>query len=189
MPNSNIEQLIGVAELLRPLLDELVFVGGAVTGLLVTDDAAGDPRPTLDVDAIAGITSYLEYAVFGERLRALGFSEDTRAGAPVCRWVHGSLILDVMPVEGNVLGFSNRWYRATLDSATPHKVSGNLTIRIITAPFFVATKLEAFKERGKGDLFASHDLEDIVYLIDGRAGLVDEIRAQPSDLQAYIHAV
>jgi hypothetical protein len=71
-------QLAKVAGLLRPLLDELVFVGGAVTSLLVTDAGVGPPRTTLDVDAIAEITSYAEYAKFGERLRALGFSEDIR---------------------------------------------------------------------------------------------------------------
>ena len=76
MPNSNLEQLIATAALLRPMLGDLVFVGGAVTSLLVTDEGAGAPRPTLDVDAIAEITSYAEYAAFGERLRALGFSED-----------------------------------------------------------------------------------------------------------------
>jgi hypothetical protein len=51
-----------VARLLRPLLGEVVFVGGAVKGLLVTDEAAAGPRTTLDVDAIAEITSYAEYA-------------------------------------------------------------------------------------------------------------------------------
>lgn len=72
--NNNLDQLITAARLLRPLLDELVFIGGAVTGLLLTDEAAGEPRSTLDVDAIAEITTYAEYAVFGDRLRALGFS-------------------------------------------------------------------------------------------------------------------
>jgi len=103
-------QLVAVATLLRPLLDELVFVGGAVTSLLVTDEGAGLPRTTLDVDAIAEITSYAEYTTFSERLRALGFSEDIREGAPLCRWVKKTTILDVMPLDEKVLGFSNRWY-------------------------------------------------------------------------------
>ena len=34
MSSTNLEQLITAAQLLRPLLDELVFIGGAVTGLL-----------------------------------------------------------------------------------------------------------------------------------------------------------
>src|SRR3982751_732465 len=78
--NSNLEQLITAAELLRPVLDELVFVGGVVTGFLITDTAAGSPRATLDVDAVAEIRSYAEYAKFGERLRSLGFMEDTSEG-------------------------------------------------------------------------------------------------------------
>jgi len=65
-------------------LEELVFVGGCVTGLLITDEAAGAPRSTLDVDAIAEITSYAGYTSFGERLRQLGFEPDTREGAPLC---------------------------------------------------------------------------------------------------------
>ncbi|MGC9950358.1 MAG: hypothetical protein ABSF64_28670 [Bryobacteraceae bacterium] len=75
--------MIAAARLLRPLLDEFVFVGGTVTGLLITDEAAADPRPTFDVDVIAEITSYAAYATFGDRLRALGFREDTREGAPL----------------------------------------------------------------------------------------------------------
>src|SRR6266536_3918549 len=86
MANPNLELLKIAARLLRPLLDELVFVGGCTTGLLITDEAAGDVRPTFDVDAIAEITSYAEYTAFSERLRKLGFSEDSSKGAPICRW-------------------------------------------------------------------------------------------------------
>jgi hypothetical protein len=51
--DSNREQLIVAARLLRPLLGELVFVGGSITGLLITDEAAAGPRTTLDVDVLA----------------------------------------------------------------------------------------------------------------------------------------
>ncbi len=53
MANRNLELLIGVARLLRPLLDDLVFVGGCTTALLITDAAAAEVRPTYDVDSIA----------------------------------------------------------------------------------------------------------------------------------------
>jgi hypothetical protein len=130
---------MAAAEALRPLLRELVFVGGSVTGLLITDNAAGDVRGTLDVDAIAEITSYAQYAAFGERLHALGFSEDNREGAPMCRWVHGRTILDVMPLDAAILGFSNRWYKAAMESSETRTLSAGLEIRMITAPFFVGT--------------------------------------------------
>ena len=186
MRNSNFEQLFAAAQLLRPLLSELVFVGGVVTGLLITDEAAGDPRATLDVDAIAAITSYAEYAAFGDRLRVLGFAEDTSEDAPLCRWVHAGTILDVMPLDEEILGFSNRWYPAAMESAAILKLSDDLEVRTITAPYFVATKLEAFKGRGKGDFFGSRDLEDLVSVVDGRVTLVAEIQAEATELRGYI---
>ena len=65
MARTNLEQLIVTAELLRPVLPGLVFVGGAVTSLLVTDEAVGAPRATLDVDANAEITSYAVFVIDG----------------------------------------------------------------------------------------------------------------------------
>ncbi len=165
--DSNREQLIKAAQLLRPLLDELVFLGGSVTGLLITDTAAGDPRATRDVDAIAAITSYSAYVIFGERLRALGFGEDTGDGAPLCRWVNGTTVLDVMPLDEGILGFSNRWYQGAMAAAVRHQLADDLVVRLVTAPYFIATKLEAFKGRGDGDFF-SHDLEDLINFVDGR---------------------
>lgn len=86
MPHPNLELLKLTAEKLRPLLPEIGFVGGCATGLLVTDLGAAPVRATYDVDIIAEIGSYADYAIFSERLRALGFQEDRREGAPVCRW-------------------------------------------------------------------------------------------------------
>jgi hypothetical protein len=188
MTDSNREQLINAARLLHPLLGELVFVGGTVTGLLITDEAAAGPRTTLDVDAIAEITSYAEYASFGDRLRALGFLEDTREGAPLCRWVHHGTTLDVMPLNEKILGFSNRWYGAAMKSSVMQRLSDDLKIRIVTGPFFIATKLEAFKGRGKGDFFGSRDLEDLISVVDGRASLVTEVQAGAAELRAYLGA-
>jgi hypothetical protein len=109
MSNHNLELLIDAARLLKPLLGELVFVGGTTTALLITDRAAAAVRPTYDVDAIAEISSYDAYAVFSQRLRELGFTEDSSEGAPICRWKQKKIIFDVMPLDEKILGFSNRW--------------------------------------------------------------------------------
>ena len=186
MRDPNLDQLIAAAAALRPLLPELAFVGGCVTGLLITDEAAGEPRGTIDVDAIAEITSYAQYAEFGDRLRGLGFHEDTSEGAPVCRWIRGGMILDVMPLDEKILGFSNRWYRAAMEASVTKKLGGDLEIRMVTAPYFVATKLEAFKGRGRGDFPGSHDLEDVVSIIDGRETLSAEVRSAGAKLSQYV---
>ena len=117
MPDPNKEQLIAVARKLRPLLDDLVFAGGCATGLLITDISAPSVRTTFDVDAIAEVSSYSEYVALAERLRDLGFSEDSSERAPVCRWISGRLVLDVMPLSAKVLGFSNRWYGEAVRSS------------------------------------------------------------------------
>jgi hypothetical protein len=186
MPNPSLEQLIAAAALLRPMLEELVFVGGAVTSVLVTDEGAGVPRATLDVDAIAEIGSYAEYSAFGERLRALGFSEDTSEGAPLCRWVQSGTILDVMPLDERILGFSNRWYGVAMEAATTHQLLQDLEIRVVTAPYFLATKIEAFRGRGRSDFLASHDLEDLIFIIDGRSTIVEEVQKETPSLREYL---
>lgn len=186
MANPNLELLISVARLLRPLLDELVFVGGCTTALLITDPAAAEVRSTYDVDAIAEITSYAEYAAFSERLRQLGFAEDHGEGAPICRWAHEDMRFDVMPTDERILGFSNRWYKAAMENAQKMQLENGLTLRVVTAPFFLGTKLEAFKGRGKNDYFASHDLEDLIAVIDGRPSLLGELRSESKELRAYV---
>jgi len=186
MSKHNLELLAETARLLKPLLGELVFVGGSTTAILITDKAAAEVRPTYDVDAIAEISSYAAYADFSERLRRCGFREDTSEGAPICRWRHKKAILDVMPLDEKILGFYNRWYKPAMDSSVVHEVEPDLRVRVVTGVYFCATKLEAFTGRGKGDYQSSHDLEDLMAVVDGRAELVNEIHAGLEGVRAYI---
>ncbi len=186
MANPNLQLLTDAAKLLRPILGELVFVGGCTTALLITDKAAADVRPTFDVDAIAEITSYAAYAEFSERLRRLGFREDAREGAPLCRWRQQTTTLDVMPLDEKILGFSNTWYRPAMDHAEERELEKGLKIRLVAPVYFCASKLEAFAGRGKNDFHASPDLEDLIAVVDGRAELVGEIQAAASDVRSYL---
>lgn len=176
-----------VVRLLAPVLDELVFVGGCTTGLFITDPAAGHIRPTKDVDAIVDVTSYAMYTALADRLRALGLGEDATPGAPLCRWRHRDLIVDVMPTEATVLGFSNRWYPTAIETARTFLVAGH-DVRVVTPALFVATKLEAFHGRGGDDVVASHDLEDIIAVVDGRPEIVRDVAAVSDDVRTYIGA-
>jgi hypothetical protein len=186
MPHPNLQLLADAARLLEPLLAELVFVGGGTTALLITDRAAAAIRTSYDVDAIAAIGSYAAYVDFSERLRDIGFTEDNSPGAPICRWRHERIIFDLMPLDEKILGFSNRWYRAAMDTAGEHILVNGLRIRAVTAVYFCATKLEAFAGRGRQDYLASHDLEDLVSVLDGRPEIIKEIVQAPHDVRAYI---
>ena len=182
--SENIEMVKTVAHRLGELRDDVVFLGGAVVGLLTTDPAAGEARPTKDVDLIVHIASRAEYADLETKLRAAGFLNDRSQGAPVCRWLAGDVKVDVMPTDQALLGFGNRWYAQAIAHAEMRKV-GKWRIRVVSAPFFLATKLEAFAGRGVGDYRASHDIEDVIALLDGRPELPEEAQAAAPELRAF----
>ena len=186
MANPNFQLLVDAAKLPNPILGELVFVGGCTTALLITDNAAADVRPTYDVDAIAEITSCVGYTEFSERLRALGFREDTREGAPLCRWCQQTTTLDVMPLDERILGFKNTWYGPAMETAEERELESGLKILMVSPVYFCASKLEAFGDRGKNDYAGSRDLEDLIAVVDGRAELVGEIQAAQSDVRSYL---
>jgi predicted nucleotidyltransferase len=179
--------LLAVAHAVRPMLQELTFVGGQVAELLVTDPLNVRIRYTDDVDAVVGVTSRSEYARLEDRLRSLGLRHDTSEGAPLCRWLTPDHVkLDVMPVEGQVLQFSNRWYAEAVTSAHLMTIETELTIRVVSAPVFLATKWEAYADRGQKDLLGSHDIEDIITVIAGRETIVGEIEGAPQAVREWL---
>jgi predicted nucleotidyltransferase len=183
---TNLAMIRHVARRLGELRTQMVFLGGAATALLITDTAVPDVRITTDVDVIVEIASKVEYYRLAESLRLLGFREDHDEGAPVCRWRIDGIAVDVMPTETEILGFSNQWYSQALQLATLTEVAGDLMVRVVTGPYFLATKIEAFYSRGKGDFMASHDMEDIVTLLDGRPEIVAEVRASPEAVKVFL---
>lgn len=168
------------------LLEQLVFVGGAVAGVLITDPAMPEIRPTQDVDVICRVIARSDYHQLVSQLRQRGFQEDSRPGAPLCRWCMEDLVLDLRPTQGEILGFSNRWYPLALDTAELQGLPSGRSIRIVTAPVFLAAKLEAF--RCRGDYLFSHDLEDLIAVVDGRASLLEECRLSPPELRKDLAA-
>lgn len=169
--------LATVALRLGPFRDEVVFLGGAVVGLLITDPAAPEIRVTEDVDVIVEVASKSKFIIFEQELQRLGFRSDSEPDAPRCRYVIDGVKVDVMPTDADILGFANEWASESFRSAESFEVRAGLTIRHVNAPFFLATKLEAFLGRGGGDLIASHDIEDIIAVIDGRPAIVDDVIA------------
>lgn len=175
--------------MLSPLLDEVVFVGGATVHLWLTEPGAPPARATEDVDVICEVASRAEYYRLGEKLRERGLQE--APDAPVlCRWwsTEPQLVLDVMPTDPDILGFSNPWYEEAISTAATVALSSGAAIRAATPVLLVATKLCAWKGRGRGDLLQSLDVHDVLTLLDGRPELVEEIQDASSALRTYIRA-
>lgn len=186
MADPNIELLSGIAHAMGPLCEQVVFVGGCATGLLITQPLVADARATEDVDSIVEVASLVGYHALAEQLMARGFKQTMADNTPPFRWFWQSMQLDLVPVDERVLGFANRWYRPGFEAAHMATLPSGLSLRHLSAPYFVATKLEAFKDRGNNDVYLSHDLEDIVTVVDGREELVAELAAAPFDVRHFV---
>lgn len=182
---SNIYLVAYIANKLGPLRNELVFVGGSIVELLLDKDYPLPPRPTKDVDAIVGICNRKDFSDIEKKLRNLGFKNNITDGV-ICRWEIDGAILDVMPTDPNIFGFANRWYQPALKYAQSYFLEPGLDILLISPVYFLATKLEAFKNRGNKDFYASHDLEDIITVFDGRESIFDEILNSDKEIKSFI---
>lgn len=185
----NLPYLRAIAIALGDLCNRVVFVGGSTAGLLLTDPAAEGVRATLDVDAIVAAETLPQFYRVEAQVAERGFVRDIESGV-ICRWKHQDtgVLFDLMPVDPAILGFANRWYPDAVETAVPVSLGENLEIRMVTAPAFVATKMEAFADRGQGDLLGSHDLEDILNVVDGRVELAEELNTAPEALREAVHA-
>ncbi|MCG7980476.1 MAG: hypothetical protein N0E58_20405 [Candidatus Thiodiazotropha endolucinida] len=186
--NPNLKILTQAVERLGALSNEMVFLGGCATGLLITDKAAPPLRVTKDVDTIVEASTLAAYQRFSEKLRKQGFREDFSDGAPLCRWLADDVILDMMPTDSRILGFGNRWYESALKHAEVTTLPSGRNIRMVTAPYFLSTKMEAFDGRGKGDYLLSHDIEDMIAVLDGRPEIVNDVQTADQELIENVRA-
>jgi hypothetical protein len=182
----NVQRVEVVAEALGDLCDELVFVGGCAASLLIDAPSAPPARVTYDVDVIAEVAARQDYYVMESRFAGRGFSKDMSEDAPICRWRVRDIEVDLMPTDDKILGFSNRWYPAATASAMLIALPSGRRINLISGPAFLGTKFEAFHARGKSDVVTSHDLEDIINVIEGRQAIVEEVAAAAAGLRAYL---
>lgn len=90
-----------------------------------------------------------------------------------------------MPCDEAILGFSNKWYKAAVKNYNIINLAG-IEIKVVSAPYFLATKIEAFLGRGNNDFMLSSDLEDIITVLDGRSEIIAEVKATEQKLQSYL---
>lgn len=182
----NIVRIKAACNALGEFAEEVVFVGGA-TAALYADRPVGEVRPTDDVDILVELLNYHGYAEIEERLRVKGFVNDMESGV-ICRYKVDGITVDVMPTSSEVLGFANKWYPAGFESAIEKKVEEGLTIKIFKPEYFIATKLEAFRDRGEGDGRFSPDFEDIVFVLNYRNQIWEELNQADIKLKEYLQA-
>lgn len=185
----NVERIKAVSNALGNLKDLVVFVGGATVSLYA-DRMAEEVRETMDIDIVVQIFTRLEFEKLENELRQLGFESDTSASF-VGRYKFKSLLVDVMPISEDILGFSNKWYKEGFDSAIDYTIDEHHSVKIFSPPYFLATKIEAFKSRGKNhqgeyDGRTSDDFEDIVFVLENRLAIWEEIKASSTSVKNYL---
>jgi predicted nucleotidyltransferase len=184
MENIDLEILKLMVRELVPIVDEIVFVGGATVSLFVTEPQFVNIRETFDVDCVVEVSHRQDYEEFSKKLRKIGFSEDIESGV-LCRFKKRDLILDLMPTDTKILGFTNIWYQEGFKNSIQKTVDG-LKIQTFDLPYLLATKIEAFKGRGKNDFRMSHDIEDIMTLFDGRANIANDLMSASNGVLKYL---
>jgi predicted nucleotidyltransferase len=179
----NIAVVAEVAEALQHIKDQMVFVGGAVVSLYTDDPAADEIRPTQDIDMTLNIVNLSHWEKVQEQLGALGFYPDP-FGHSICSYKYKDIPVDIMASEEGPLGPANRWYKMGFENLWTAKAKDQ-EIKILSAPCYLATKFEAFNDRGS-DYRTSHDIEDIIYIVDNRVGIVEEIRKDDYRIANFI---
>lgn len=185
MPPLNIGSLRAVSKRLDQTGFKYAFTGGSIVNLLLDDPELSPARPTDDVDVIVEIVSEMRYSDAEDVFRKLGFEHDTRTGAPICRWRLSELIVDIMPTRGEPLGLNTQWFKEVLEYALVIDYA-KTKLKVVSPVGFLVTKYLTFSERGEGDYYNSHDLEDFITVIDGRENIVSEVNSAPMHLREYL---
>tara|TARA_R110002124_G_scaffold80533_6_gene213125 strand:- start:64 stop:750 length:687 start_codon:yes stop_codon:yes gene_type:complete len=179
----NLKVVEKVALSLEELNDQVIYVGGAVVTLYVTDEGADQPRPTKDIDISVQISTYSQMDELREKLASKKIYP-APSEKVMYRYSYEDILIDFIPFEETPLGPTNSWLKPGFKKAYPVQI-GNTEIKILPVSLFLATKWEAFKSRGN-DPRTSHDFEDIIYIIDNNLEVVQDIKNAEDDVKLFL---
>jgi predicted nucleotidyltransferase len=194
---TNLVRVKAVHTALSHLSRDVVFVGGATVELYV-DRGAPEIRPTDDVDVLIELWAYKDFAAIEEQLRKIGFINDadskviSRYKLPISGQYDiedSTLTVDIMATGKDVLGFTNSWYAEGYKHSIDCKLDHETTIRIFSAPYFIASKLEAFQSPSRQDNnngFQSRDFEDIIFVLEHRLAIWEELKVATGSVQRFL---
>lgn len=182
----NLKVVEKVAIALEELNNDVIYVGGAVVSLYVTDEGAEQARPTKDIDVSVQISSYGQMDELREKLGSKRIYPAPSENV-MYRYTHEDILIDFIPYEETPLGPTNSWLKPGFEKAYPVNI-GELEIKILPVSLFLATKWEAYKSRGS-DPRTSHDFEDIIYIVDNNKELVEDFHNAESDVQDFLKAM
>lgn len=173
-----------IARALGELNEQVIYVGGATVGLYINDPAADDVRPTKDVDISLSIATIAELEKIREELTRRKFIQ-TAEDDVICRFRYAEVKVDVMNTKAIGWAPANPWFAPGFALKEKLEVEEQI-IQILPLPYFLATKFEAYNGRGKNEPRTSHDFEDIVYVLENRTDIAEQIITAPEDVKPFL---
>ena len=186
MPARNLEMLETVALGFGELIKRVVFVGGATLDLYVTDQAAPESRPLGDIDIVVGVSTLAEFHQLTDDLEQKGFKPKSTTNVHAQSWTYEGIPLHIMPMKSEIMGFYNRWYEEGVFHANSMTLPSGMQIRIFPPAYFLAAKIDAFEHRGEADFRMSEDFEDILYLLENRPEISQDVARAFYEVRDYI---
>ena len=132
----NITRIKAVSNALAKLQTPVVFAGGATVSLYADIDFREEARPTDDVDVVLELVAYINYAAVEVQIRAIGFVNDIHSKV-ICRYKYKGLIVNIMPTDENVFGFSNKWYAPGFKQAIDFEIDKQHIVKIFPAAYLL----------------------------------------------------
>lgn len=184
----SIQRIKIVKQALGELSQQFIFIGGATIGLYVTRKEIDNARPTKDIDILVETYSLKEYDDIEIALRKKGFANDIESEV-ICRWILKGvqpITVDIMYPNPKKFGFTNKWYKHGIENAINLQLDKVNTIRLFSAVYFVASKIDAYNHRGDEDCRFDNDFSDIVYIIGNRESFLEELKGSKEDVKSFI---
>ncbi|PIR22594.1 MAG: hypothetical protein COV44_07285 [Deltaproteobacteria bacterium CG11_big_fil_rev_8_21_14_0_20_45_16] len=180
----SVQDLIRVSTKLKKLGIEHAFVGGSTIAVYLSSVGISESRPTDDIDCVVNVGTLPEYYKLEDKLRRAGFKNELKG--PRCRWNYQGIVVDIMPADERISGMPSKWFTEGFQTLSFRKLSGGTEIPVFSVAYLLATKFEAYNDRGKKDLRFSTDIEDIPLLLDGYPDAFDEIQKSDSIVKDFL---
>ncbi|MFT6054818.1 MAG: hypothetical protein ACJASP_001713 [Roseivirga sp.] len=173
-----------LAKTLGKLNAEVVYVGGAMVSFYIDDVTADDVRPTKDLDITLEIHTLGELESLREALIKKGLRQSSEDKV-ICRFRLDDIKVDVMSTKEVGWAPANRWFAPGFERRYQLMLD-EMEISLMPLPYFLASKFDAFFNRGSKDPRTSHDFEDIVYILTYTSDLTQKIMEAEDAVRNYL---
>jgi len=180
----SIQDLIRISTNLKKLGIEHAFVGGATIAVYLSSAGISESRPTDDIDCVVDIGTLPDYYKLEDKLREAGFKNEPKG--PRCRWNYQGIVVDIMPADERISGMPSKWFTEGFQALSFQKLSDGTEIPVFSVAYLLATKFEAYNDRGKKNLRFSTDIEDILLLLDGYPDAFEDIRKSDAVVKDFL---